>query len=394
MRWKFDRRVVQICLLAFLTLAAVLVFNKVLNASENLLHSIRNGLHFLMRALSPFFIAVVVAYILRPAVDSLEKLITLFWKSPRHKRMRQVIALALVYVLLLGMVGALVYFTIPQTVKNISDMVNEIPAYYRQLQAYFSDITQRYPLLKTQAVGDMLTRQFSQLQTDLLGYLDTIVSGIAGAVGNAVGRVVNAVLGVVLAFYLLNERHSISASFHRLFVARLGEKRSAGVYGVLRDIDNAFGRYISSRLLESVIVYVLAQIALSLMGVRFNVLFSVIVAVTNLIPYIGPVIGALPPLLVTVMDNPMLALYVGVVLLLLQALDAYVISPVLTGGKTGISPFWALFATLLGGNLFGIAGLLLAVPVSAVAAVFIRRYVTRKLEQSVTGAGKETSVPR
>lgn len=397
MKWKFDRRAVKICLLVFATAAAVLIFNKILNASENLLHSLSNGLHFFMRVLSPFFIAVIVAYILRPAVDSLERLIALVWKTPCHKRAREVVALTLVYLLLLGMIAALFYFTIPQAVKNISDIVSEIPGYYDLTQNFLSDLTQRYPLLQTQAVSDMLTRQFSQVQVSLLQYLDNLVSGVAGTVTNVVGKVINTILGIVLAFYLLNEKHSIADSLRGLFTARLGTARSDNFYGVLREIDNVFGRYISSKLLESLILYALAQIVLSLLGVRFNVLFSVVIGITNLIPYIGPVIGAIPPILVTLMDDPMLALYVAGALLLLQALDAYIIAPVLTGGKTGLSPFWAMFVTLLGGNLFGIAGLLLAVPVSAVAAIFIRRYVAKKLaqmEQAAMESGKRTSCPR
>ena len=111
-----------------------------------------------------------------------------------------------------------------------------------------------------------------------------------------------------------------------------------------------------------------------------NVLFSVFIALTNMVPYIGPVVGAIPPILVTLVSDPLKALYVGIAITVLQMADAYVIAPVLTGNKTGISPFWVMVATLVGGNLFGLPGMLLAVPVCGLVALFIRRYVSHRLQ--------------
>lgn len=390
-KMKFEPRMVKICVLVFITAAAILIFNKALNASENLVQTLGRGISGLVRVLNPFIIALVIAYILNPATNAIEGLLGKLWRKEKHARARQIIALALTYLLVLGLLATLIYFTIPQMVSNISDIVKEIPRYYEQIEALVIKFTEEYPLLQNQYLMNTIEQQFTALQSNLLKYLEGILGGVVGMVTSTIGKVVNAILGVVLSFYLLNEKRSLYASCRRLSVARLGEARTGGLFSVFTDIDTAFGRYISSKLLESLIIYALAQIALSLLGVRFNVLFSVIIAVTNLVPYIGPVVGAIPPILVSLLTNPMLGLYTGIVIVVIQALDAYIIAPVLTGGKTGISPFWAMFATLLGGNLFGMWGLLLAVPVTAVLALFIRRYINRQAErrnQAAMASGK------
>jgi len=380
---KFDRRAVKICVLVFLTAAAVLVFNKVLNASENLLHTLYIGWQTVSAVLSPFVIAVAVAYILNPAVNAVEKPLKFIWRTKKGAGLRHTLAVITVYVLVLGVVAVLCYFTIPQTVSNLIDMAQEIPNYYRWAQQKLDDLgrwTNETPILQSAQIATMLEEYIADTQSKLLGALQSMLSGLAGAIGSAIGTVINIVLGAVLSFYLLNERDAMGASARRLCIARLGEKRTNTVYSVLRDADNVFGRYISSKLLEAVVIYAIAQVVLALMGVKFNVLFSVFIAFTNMVPYIGPVVGAIPPILVTLVSDPLKALYVGIAITVLQMADAYVIAPVLTGNKTGISPFWVMVATLVGGNLFGLPGMLLAVPVCGLVALFIRRYVSHRLQ--------------
>ncbi|MDD3243613.1 MAG: AI-2E family transporter [Eubacteriales bacterium] len=394
MKIRFDHKALKICLLVFLTAAAVLVFNKMLNSSENLLNSLGVGWRALSRVLSPFLFAVSAAYILNPAVNAIEKGIKFLWRGSKGANVRHTLSVVLVYLLLAGLFTVLIYFTIPQMVSNIVEIGKEMPDYYNWAKTKLTQLTVDYPFLQSPAVTAAFEKRLALIQNNMLGYLEKILSGVAGAVGSVIGTVINIVLGVVLSFYLLNEKASIAGSLKRLCIARLGEVRSTKVFGALHDADNVFGRYLSSKLLESVVLYAAAQIVLSVMGVKFNVLFSVLVALTNLIPYIGPVIGAVPPILVTLMIDPLLALYVGIALLVLQIIDAYVIAPVLTGNNTGLSPFWVMFATLLGGNLFGLAGMLLAVPVCGVAALFLRRYVGHKLlamEERTMQAGKTAS---
>jgi predicted PurR-regulated permease PerM len=142
-----------------------------------------------------------------------------------------------------------------------------------------------------------------------------------------------------------------------------------------RDVDNVFGRYISAKLLLGLIMFINMFIAFSFLRVRYSLLMSSIVAVTTLVPYLGAFVGAVPPILIALLDSPEKCIYVTIAIIVIQQIDNYVFQPFVFSGRMGLSPFWVLLSIIVGGGLFGLWGMVLAMPVAGVIKLLITRYI-------------------
>ncbi len=395
MKFEPDKKYLKVCVYAFGTVAALLLFNRLLSASNDIWQSFKSGLGFILTLLSPFIMAIVMAYILSPAVTAVEKLLAKLFKKSGAQRPIKMAALVIVYLLLIALIVGALSFAIPGIISNIAELIRSLPTYYGKV----TDFVEKLP--KTEFIGGLLrnpsvqqaldnvqksiTAAVVDFQNNTVKYVNIALTSLGAFAASVFSTLGSLLIGLVLSFYLLNERESIVYSTRHLLKARLGEKRSGATMSLLSTVDNVFGRYISAKLLTMVILFVLAQIAFVALGIPFSTLMAAIIALTNLVPYIGPFLGAVPPLFVALLISPMQALYVGIAILLLQAIDNYFITPYVIGDRMGLSPFWILLSIILGGGLFGVWGLLLSVPTAAVIKVLIERYIKgRALRRAAT----------
>ncbi len=396
MKFEPDRKYLKVCVYAFGTVAALLLFNRLLSASNDIWQSFKSGLGFILTLLSPFIMAIVMAYILSPAVTGVEKLLAKVFKNPGAQRPIKMAALVIVYLLLIALIVGALSFVIPEILRNIAELVKALPSYYDWATDYVQNT-----LPKTEFIGGLLnnpsvqqtldnvqksiTAMVTDFQNNTIKYVNIALTSLGAFAASVFSTLGSLLIGLVLSFYLLNERESIVYSLRHLLKARLGEKRAGATMGLLGTVDSVFGRYISAKLLTMVILFLLAQIAFAALGVRYSMLMAAVIALTNLVPYIGPFLGAVPPLFIALLDDPLKALYVGIAILLMQTIDNYFITPYVIGDRMGLSPFWILLSIILGGGLFGVGGLLLAVPTAAVIKVLIERYIKgRALRRAAT----------
>jgi predicted PurR-regulated permease PerM len=393
MKFEFDKKYIKICLYAFATLAALLLFNRILQASSNIWQSFINAVAFLLELLSPFIIAIVLAYILNPAVIGINMLLGKIFKQDKFIKGRKLISLGLVYVATIAVLVLTLSFVIPGIIRNIGELIKNLPGYYEIVKKFYLNDFLTYPLLTNDAVQNAISTQMAHFTANLSQYMGNTISGITGFMVHFVSSVASAIIGLVLSFYLLNEREVIMISFGRLLHARLGDKRSSAVMSFLGEVDKVFGRYISAKLLVVIIMFAICFSVFGFMGVRYAVLMSAIVAITTLVPYIGPFLGAMPPIIISLLESPQKAIYVGISILVIHAVDGYFIEPYIFSDKMGLSPFWILLSVILGGGLFGLWGLLLAVPAAAVVKLLISKYIRsrqirHRREQGEAGLGK------
>jgi predicted PurR-regulated permease PerM len=173
--------------------------------------------------------------------------------------------------------------------------------------------------------------------------------------------------------------------------ARLGERRASAVMSVLTAVDRVFGRYISAKLLLALIMFAICSVVFSILGVRYTVLMSAIVALSTLVPYIGPFVGAVPPIVLSLIDSPQKGITVAIAIVVIHAVDNYFFEPAIFSDRMGLSPFWILLSVIVGGGLFGFWGVLLAVPAASVIKLLIVRYIRgRQLKKRrEKGAGEQ-----
>lgn len=393
MKIEFDRKYFKICLYAFITIAALLLFDRMLQSSDNIWKSIINTISFLLELLSPFIFAIFIAYLLSPAVFGIDTLLGKIFKKDKHVKGRKLISLIIVYAATIALLALTLSYVIPGIIKNLGDLgvlLRNLPDYITQLNDFYTNNILTHPLFTNEAVKKAIQTQLDLFNNNLSANITSTVAGITAFLLRVLSSVAGGILGLVLSFYLLNERDHIVESFSNLLHARLGEKRSESVMNFLKDVDKVFGRYISAKLLLAVIMFVFCFIAFNILQVRYAVLMSAIVAVTTLVPYLGPYIGAIPPILIALLDSPQKCIYTAITILIIHQIDNYVFEPYIFSDKMGLSPFWILLSILVGGGLFGLWGILLAVPMAGVIKLIIHKYIqSRQLRRQRTEGGGE-----
>ena len=305
----------------------------------------------------------------------------------RHKLFKaaRAFASAACIVLVVGLSGLLVYFVVPQLVQTIIELVNTLPQRLNSLSAWLEVHVTHFPVL-ARWVNNVANAGASDIikwaQEHILdGNAMNIANMISSGVTTAVKYVLNAVIGLLIMIYLLNYKEKLFAICRKIVAATCGQKRRDRLYEFASIVNETFIGFIVGRIIDSFIIGVLTYIVLKIADIPFALMISVIVGVTNIIPFFGPFIGAVPSIILLLTEDPMDALYFAIIILIIQQIDGNIIGPKVMGNAIGISSFWVLIAVLVGGGLFGFGGMVLGVPVFAVIYRYIDKLTIRQLKQ-------------
>lgn len=312
-------------------------------------------LALLLRAvLVPFLLAIILAFVIEPAVH--------FFEARRIPRLG---AILLVYLGASLLVAALLFWLIPGLVRQLTVLAAALPGLAAQVQALLAEMQARYTQAGLPAqIRQVLDGAIARAENDLLTFIQSILSGLFGAVS----AVVTLLLAPFLAFYLLRDRESIRAwVLSVLPVSTRGETLRA-----LAEVNQVLTGYIRGQLLVTLTVGTLVGVATYLLGLPFSAILGVIAGVTDIIPYFGPVIGAIPAVSLALLRSPLLAAETVIALFAIQQVDSIFITPRFVGGNVGLHPLVVIFSLLAGAELFGLAGILVAVPLVAIGKVLLK----------------------
>ena len=306
---------------------------------------------------SPLIVGAVLAYLLNPVVKGLEKLLL---RPLKKEKPAHLIAVALTIILVLGVIGGLIAIIIPNIVTNVTALLGSGVISSTSSQKLMALIDN---LLEDSGIHvDQLIRNVSSGIAKNAGGVNNLWQNISN-IGSAMG---NFLIGALLAVYFLLERDLIVGAINRLRKAVLPERIFMRNNRFWRRCDEVFIRYICYSFIDAMIIATANMIFMAAMGMPYAALVSTVVGITNILPTIGPVIGAVVGGLILVFNDPLMALFFLIFTLVLQTADGYVIKPRLFGNSMGIPPFLTLVAIILGGKMFGIAGIFLAIPAMSV----------------------------
>ena len=282
------------------------------------------------------------------------------------------VALLTVLVLAVGLVSMI----IPQLYSSIANLIATLPQdlsqTYRNIMAYLQD----YPEVRD-AVQQYYNVAYSYLmdflQDHLMPNMQSIVASLGIGIWSVVNWFKNILIGLIVMIYLLNIKESMLGASRRLTFALLPKKWAEHVVEEFAYINQVFGGFIVGKIIDSLIIGWLCFFCLGFMKMPYAMLVSVIVGVTNVIPFFGPFIGAIPSFILILLTSPMQSLYFLIFILVLQQFDGNILGPRILGDSTGLSSFWVLFSILLFGGLFGFVGMIVAVPLWAVILNFVQR---------------------
>jgi len=368
-------------LTAFLTVCGILAFYDTFFLTGTL----QKFFTKLMGILAPVLYGCAMAYLLAPVVNFLErkplkKLVAGKWKKGRAW------ARAISIFLTWAAVGILVYLLmnilIPQLTVSVTNLVNNAEVYYRKIYDWFNHLLDNNP-----DVESWVLRQVNTYYQDIVNYLSEhllpqaqqMVTLITGGIWGFVKFFLNLVVGMIVSIYLLAMKEKSTARCCKLVYGLFKEETAYWIVRGTRRADRIFSGFVRGKLLDSLIIGILCFIGCSLLHMPYTPLISVIVGVTNVIPFFGPFLGAVPSAFLILLVSPLQCLYFVLFIIGLQQLDGNVIGPMILGDSTGLSSFWVVVAILVGGGFWGVVGMFLGVPVFACFYTLVRFLINRRL---------------
>ena len=317
----------------------------------------------LVDVITPFIIGALIAYILNPLVGKLQ-----IKKIPRWA------AIALVYLGFLILIAISLCYFIPKLYSNISDLILNIPDYTEEYNKKFSSFQAQidYSALPQQ-VKDIV---ISQMQANIIAIRELFLAFLKnslGAINSVFSLFFNFILALFIAFYILKDLELFKARM-RTLIPRRWRGMATSAAG---EINVLIAGFIQGQLLIAVIVAALEIVGLSIAGVKYAFILGIIGGIANIIPYFGPFIGVVPAVTIALLDSPLRALFAVLVFVIVQQIDNAVITPRIMSERCGMHPLLIIFVVLLGGSLFGVLGLILAVPATAVIKVIGKKVIER-----------------
>ncbi len=329
----------------------------------------------LITAMSSIIIGCVIAFLLNPLMNLFHKwFISIFTKFSKKKNEKKIYksakitATMITIVLFIALIVTLLVFLIPELRDSIVKFTENFGTYTNNVQNWVNKFLRNYPQLE-QVVNTNLDN-FEVMLTDLINKklipnMDTIVIYVSSGIMGGVKVVIDIIVGMIVAVYLLLSKDTLMAQGRKLIYAIFDKDRGNMVLRGFGYVNSVFSGFLNGKIIDSIIIGLLCSISTRLLEIPYSTLISVIIGVTNIIPFFGPIIGAIPCSVLVLVDNPKKFLVFVIFVVILQQLDGNVIGPIILGDSTGLSGLWVLFSILVGGNLFGFPGMILGVPVFA-----------------------------
>jgi predicted PurR-regulated permease PerM len=311
---------------------------------------------FLRAVLGPFFIAMIISYLLHPIVNLLS-----------HKGLPRSLSVLLIYSLFIASLAILTINMVPILEEQLQELSEHLPQWNQRIQGMLKEYNDHSKEILPSGVRQGLEKSLGRMEEKLSSYVEKMMSGL----GATLNQLFLLFITPFLAFYMLKDIHSIERSFFALFP----KQRRREFARLVHDMDEALGNYVRGQFLVCMVIGVLAYIGYLIVGVPYALLLAGLVAVFNIIPYLGPIFGAIPAIFVSLIHSPRMLMGVILVNLAVQVLEGNVISPQIVGRTLHLHPLAIIFALLVGGELGGVWGLILAVPIFAMGKVVLEHMV-------------------
>ena len=336
--------------------------------------------------LKPFLYGVVFAYLLAPLCNKIEeKLFQIFPKAKtKARRFICFIAIVISLCVAIAVIWLIIMMIIPQVWDSVMKIIQMVPQKLIVVNNWIEHMLENQPEL--QAYFEEFSSQAesnidSLLNVDTIQKVQSIINSLSVQLFGVLGVVKNIFLGLLISAYLLGSRKLFGAQAGLILHGIFSDKWAKIIEEEIRYTDKMFNGFLVGKIIDSAIIGLLCFAGTSIMGFEAPAFISVIIGITNIIPFFGPFIGAIPCGLLLFLENPMHCLYFIIFIFVLQQLDGNVIGPKILGNTTGVSSFWVLFAILLFGGMWGVVGMVIGVPLFAVIYDIIRKLVYRGLRK-------------
>lgn len=350
-----------------------------------------NAISSLFTVLTPVIAGLIIAYVLNPIMMFTEDYIlrNIFKRfkkfdieNEKTKKVFRIISTFVAIIVLCLMIYALIIMIVPQIIKNIQNIINRFPTYIDNVMNYYDKILSKYP-----KVGSLIDSYIIDISnwfsSKLVPFLENTISkastSILGSIISIFKSLLNFIIGIIISIYLMIDKEKFQAQCKKVFYAFMSEERANNFLNNLRYANKIFGGFITGKVIDSIIIGIICYICMLILSLPYAALISVLVGVTNVIPYFGPFIGAIPSAFIVLLVSPKQCLIFVIFVLVLQQFDGNILGPKILGDSTGLNSFWVIFSITLFSGLLGLVGMFIGVPLFAVIYAAIRTLVNERL---------------
>lgn len=355
----------------YLNLIPIFIIVALIFKSINNIGYLVESFSVILSILTPFFWAFGIAYILNPLMVYLEKKL-------KFKRGFNIL---IVYVIVIGLITLTVTIISPAIINNVGDLLDNMPSYARETESWFNHAVHKFNLSNNKNILFYVDKILTSITSKLTDSLNSFLNIALNKAIDFTSSFIKMIFGFIISVYILKDKEIFKHNIKK-FLYSIFDKNSVESFLAFSDeVNLIFSQYIIGKFIDSLIIGILCAFGLSILKIPYVLLISLLIGVTNMIPYFGPFIGMVPAVIITLFFSPIKALWVFIFVLVLQQFDGWVLGPKILGDKVGLSPFWIILAIILGGGTFGVLGMFLGVPIIAVIKTLLQKFVDKKLDE-------------
>lgn len=334
----------------------------------------------LISIIKPFIIGLGIAFVINLLVKIYEnKLIPTLDKKNRLAKSKRGIALIMSLTTLAVLIWLLLAFVIPQLIDSMKILVESIPGYMKSLENLVMPYVSETKFLSS--IWENIVVAWKDILQFASQFVGQSISGIVNTTFSITNGVYTIIISFVISIYMIISKEELIFGVKKITYVLFGKKNAEKIIKIGRLTNTTFSKFIGGQCMEAIIVGILCFIGMLILRMPYPLLISVIIGATNMIPIFGPFIGTIPSAFILLMVDPSKALWFIVFIIILQQIESGLIYPRVVGGSIGLSAIWVLFAITIGGELFGLIGMLLGVPTVAVIYVLVKDNVENKLKE-------------
>ena len=323
-----------------------------------------------VNVLLPFILGIFIAYLLNPCIVLVEKKLPI-----QRDRVKRSISIIITYIIFLIVLIGIGFVCIPQLIDSITELINQIPTMHKSTITYLNSLNA--PALKDFVNWIIPTiNKFSEALTTML---PTVLNWSVEILRSCLSFLI----AIVLSIYISFDKEHIFKSMNRCGLAFLGKKKTEAIANTFKESEDIFHKFIIGKAIDSLIIGLLCSIIMYLCHLQYIGIISLLVGITNMIPYFGPFIGGAIGTVLLFIISPKSALIFLIIVFLLQQFDGYILGPKILGGKIGIRPLWIIISVLIGGAVGGFIGMFLGTPILAIITNLINKMIDKKLKENL-----------
>lgn len=327
--------------------------------------------------LMPFILGFFFACFINPLVKRVHSLLNRM-KPGKGAKIKKAFSVIISYVVVIGVITVLLIYIIPQIKESIGELGNTIQDGYQYMITHQKELNEKIPFIGLgggiEYIKEFAYKKIMSNGSEILPYVYHVSSSL-------LTTSYNVLMGLVISIYIILDMKKLKRSARKVVYALSPKKKEQEVWQTMKQCSHIFNGFLIGKMIDSLIIGILCLIAMSILKLPYALLLSLIVCITNMIPYFGPIIGAIPGVMTYLFIDIRYAFIFALMILILQQFDGLYLGPKILGDQTGIKPLWVIFGITVGGAYFGVMGMFLGVPVVAVIMYLLQLFLDKKLKK-------------